>query len=227
MILVTPLFLWQSTSRGFNEGNIMLKIYIARHGQNEDNANGILNGHRDEPLTKLGISQAHELADGIQKAGLAFDVVYASPLSRARKTGEIVCETLGIEPPIVLDSIIERDFGVMSGKKASDIERLCSPDIIKTDTITYFLSPEGAETFPMLLERAARALDQIKAEHLDGSVLLATHGDFGKMLYASFYDLPWQSILTQFHFGNCELLLLEEGLDPTQAHVLKIDQHNH
>lgn len=28
----------------------MLKIYITQHGQNEDNANGILNGHRDLPL---------------------------------------------------------------------------------------------------------------------------------------------------------------------------------
>jgi broad specificity phosphatase PhoE len=207
--------------------NIMLRIYVARHGQNEDNANGILNGHRDEPLTELGISQAHELADGILKAGLTFDATYASPLFRAYKTGEIICETLDIAPPVVLDSIIERDFGVMSGKKASDIERLCAPDIIKTDTITYFLSPEGAETFPTLLERAARALDQIKSEHPDGSVLLATHGDLGKMLYTSFYGFRWQDILTQFHFGNCELLLLEEGLDPTQAHILKIEQHNH
>lgn len=209
------------------KGNIMPKIYIARHGQNRDNANGILNGHRDMPLTELGIRQAYALAEGIQKAGLTFDAVYASPLSRAHKTAEVVCETLRIAPPVVLDSIIERDFGVMSGEKAIDIERLCAPDIIKTDTITYFLSPKGAETFPMLLERATRALDQIKAEHPDGSVLLATHGDFGKMLYASFYGLPWESTLTQFHFGNCELLLLEEGRDPAEAHVLKIEQHNH
>lgn len=49
----------------------MLKIYIARHGQNEDNANGILNGHRDLPLTSLGERQAYELADGIKDIGLA------------------------------------------------------------------------------------------------------------------------------------------------------------
>ncbi len=34
----------------------MLKIYLARHGQNEDNANGILNGHRDLPLTDIGLT---------------------------------------------------------------------------------------------------------------------------------------------------------------------------
>jgi broad specificity phosphatase PhoE len=36
----------------------MLKLYLARHGQNLDNANGILNGHRDEPLTKKGMEKA-------------------------------------------------------------------------------------------------------------------------------------------------------------------------
>jgi broad specificity phosphatase PhoE len=205
----------------------MRKIYIARHGQNADNARGILNGHRDEPLTELGVSQAHQLASSIQKVGLTFDVVYASPLSRAYETGVIVCDTLGIELPVILDSLIERDFGVMTGKLACDIERLCAPDILKTDTVTYFLSPKDAETFPMLLERADLALDQIKAEQGSGSILLVTHGDFGKMLYASFYGLEWEDVLTQFHFGNCELLLLEEGLDPLQAHVLKIDQYNH
>lgn len=205
----------------------MLKIYIARHGQNEDNANGILNGHRDMPLTDLGIKQAHELAGGIKDAGLTFDAVYTSPLSRASKTAEVVCETLGLNKPAVLDSLIERDFGTMSGQLASDIERLCAPDIVKTETITYFLSPPGAETFPDLLARASRALEQIQAEHPDGSILLATHGDFGKMLYASYYGLLWQDMLVMFHFGNCELLLLAEGANPNEPHVVKIEQHNH
>ena len=40
----------------------MLNIYLARYGQNQDNANGILNGHRDLPLTELGIAQAEEVA---------------------------------------------------------------------------------------------------------------------------------------------------------------------
>ena len=45
----------------------MLKIYLARHGQSSDNKNAILNGHRDEPLTKIGRQQAEELADRIRK----------------------------------------------------------------------------------------------------------------------------------------------------------------
>lgn len=205
----------------------MLKIYVARHGQNKDNAAGILNGHRDEPLTEVGIGQAYELANGIKKMGLTFDHVYSSPLSRAHKTAEIVCETLGIQKPVVLPELIERDFGIMTGKSAKDIESLCGVDIIKTNTITYFLSPEDAETFPDLLARARRVLSDVCAKHSSGSILLATHGDFGKMLYTAYYNLDWRDILTMFHFGNSELLLLAEDSKAEDSHILHIKQHNH
>ncbi len=205
----------------------MSKIYIARHGQNEDNANGILNGHRDMPLTAIGEKQAHELADGIRDEGLTFDAVYTSPLSRASRTAEVVCENLGLNKPVVLNSLIERDFGTMTGKPIADIEKLCAPDIVKTETITYFLSPPGSETFPVLLKRAGRALEQIHMQHPSGTILLVTHGDFGKMLYAAYYALQWQDMLTKFHFGNCELLLLAEDADPNVPHVVHIEQHNH
>ena len=43
----------------------MLNLYLARHGQDEDNAKGILNGRRDNPLTKLGVNQAKKLAENL------------------------------------------------------------------------------------------------------------------------------------------------------------------
>ncbi len=79
----------------------MLKIYLARHGQNEDNANGILNGHRDLPLTKIGEAQAIEVAEKIKDAQLVFDHVLCSPLSRAKRTAEIVCEINNLQSPEV------------------------------------------------------------------------------------------------------------------------------
>jgi hypothetical protein len=52
-----------------------------------------------------------------------------------------------------------------------------------------------------------------------------THGDFGKMLYAAFYNLDWQDVLRQFHFGNSELLLLAPDSPPEASHVVTIEQH--
>lgn len=200
-----------------------LQIFISRHGQNEDNANGILNGHRDLPLTQLGLQQAQDLADGIAKIGLTFDKVYCSPLSRAHETARIVCRELGLPEPTVLPELVERDFGVMTGKPQSQIIELCAPDIIQAENITYFLSPAGAETFPELIIRAKQAIAKIQKQQSEGKVLLVGHGDFGKMLYATLTDTPWQKVLTDFHFGNGDLIDVNMA---GQAHVIKLPQHN-
>lgn len=204
----------------------MLTLYLARHGQDLDNAAGILNGRRDQPLTAIGLAQAGELAQKIKVAGIRFDKVYSSPLSRACETAKTITSTLDLAPPEILELLIERDFGIMTGLPASEIKLRCAPDLLETDTITYFLSPEGAETFPQLLERAVRLLEFIRNNHQEQTLLLVTHGDFGKMLYAAFYGLAWQEVLSSFHFGNSELLWLKEETEPEQRQLFRIQQFN-
>lgn len=204
----------------------MLRIYLARHGQDGDNVKGVLNGRRDEPLTSLGLQQAATLARAIQNARITFDAVYSSPLKRAYRTAETVADALGIAKPVVMEDLIEREFGVMTGKLTKDISALCAPKIIQADPICYFLSPEGAETFPELVSRGERIIADVRQKHGDGNVLLVTHGDIGKMIYAAYYGLDWRTVLTQFHFGNTDLLLLAEDSPPDAAHVFRFDQHN-
>jgi len=205
----------------------MLKIYLARHGQNEDNVNGILNGHRDEPLTDLGLQQAKTTAEFIIENNLTFARIYTSPLKRAVVTAEIIASESNAELPEILEELIERDFGIMTGKRISQISELCQPNIIVTETITYFLSPEGAETFSDLIKRARSVINKLQNRHTSGCVLLVTHGDIGKMIYAAYYNLEWKDALTKFHFGNCEVLLLSPESPAEKAHVFKQDQHNH
>lgn len=201
-----------------------VEIFIARHGQNEDNVTNTLNGHRDLPLTDLGRAQAKELGEAISSAGLTFDAIYTSPLSRARETAEIVARIIGADQPIVNDLLIERDFGVMTGKNAADIETMCAPDIIQAEVVTYFLSPEGAETFPELVERGQKVLKFIRSNHSSGKVLLVSHGDFGKMLYAAATGKQWRDVLVDFHFGNGDLIDISGIGD---AHKVKLVQYNH
>jgi broad specificity phosphatase PhoE len=200
-----------------------IDIFIARHGQNEDNANGILNGHRDLPLTDLGRQQAIDLAVGIKELRLRFDAIYSSPLSRALETAEIVAKELGLDKPIIIPELIERDFGVMTGKPTSSIEKECAPDIIKTDTITYFLNPEGAETFPDLIKRGHKILNKVRTQQTKGKALLVCHGDIGKMIYTAATGKDWKKVLTDFHFGNGDLI--EVG-PHDEAHKIKLPQRN-
>ena len=151
----------------------MLKIYLVRHGQDKDNEKGILNGRRNEELTEIGINQAKELASKIKEANIKFDKIYSSPLKRAYKTAETIKDALNIEKIEVLEDLVERDFGIMSGKLISDIEKFCSPDIFKSNTITYFLNPEGSENFPELLLRAENLLSYIKNKHKEGRYIIS------------------------------------------------------
>jgi len=205
----------------------MLKIYLARHGQDVDNVNGVLNGHRDKVLTDLGREQAVMTAQFIADAGLALDAIYASPLRRAHETAEIIAKELDSSQPVVLKSLIERDFGVMTGRLISEIPDLCSPEIIETQLITYFLSPVGAESFPVLIERGKRVIAEIQDKHSFGSVLLVTHGDVGKMIYAAYYGLDWKDVLTNFHFGNGEVLLMSETVSAAETQLFQQPQYNH
>ena len=243
---------------------MVLNIYVARHGQDQDNSNGILNGHRDEPLTELGRQQAKDVANKMLQAGFTLEstpkcttsiandtnkvvlsAVYSSPLKRAFETANIFAETLSIsttnktpqQKVQVLDDLIERDFGRMTGQPTSSIIEKCGIDnILVTETINYFLHPQGAETFPNLIDRAKRLLSHIEQiitsdgddEDYDSetSILLVTHGDFGKMIYAAYYNLPWEDVLRSFHFGNSEVLLLSKSSSAENAHVFETKQYN-
>lgn len=204
----------------------MLKIYLARHGQDLDNVEGILNGRRNLPLSEKGIEQAGLVASELKALKINFDAIYSSPLKRALQTAELIAETVEAPKPEVLDDLIERDFGIMTGKSKDEIEPMCAPEIVKTDTITYFLSPKDAETFPQLIERSKRVLEFLSAKHVNGEILLVTHGDIGKMIYCAYYNLEWQDILTMFHFGNSEILQLSDDSKPEDVYVVRTPQYN-
>lgn len=115
---------------------------------------------------------------------------------------------------------------MMTGKPVSSILELCSPDVLETGHINYFLSPVGAETFPDLIVRGKKLLDKIDKEYNKKKILLVTHGDMGKMIYTSYYGLEWRDVLIDFHFGNSEMLLLSKEISKDDAHIFKIQQHH-
>jgi probable phosphoglycerate mutase len=200
-----------------------VEIFVARHGQNEDNFARILGGHRDKPLTALGRQQAYDLGKGIIDLGLTFEAVYCSPLSRAHQTAQIVTKVIGLREPEVLPGLIERDFGSMTGEKIDDIEKL-SDDTMKIGDIVYFFGAEGAETFPNVLVRANKILAEVRARHESGKVLLVCHGDIGSMLYAAATGKPWREVLEILHFSNADLIDIGKH---HEAHVIKLEQTHH
>jgi len=188
----------------------MSKIFLVRHGQDTDNAAGILNGRRDTELTELGREQAEKVAEKLRDNDV--QIIYASPLKRAYETAWIIATELEIDEVVADEHLIEREFGILTGKPISDIPKY-TDKILPTDRVNYFLEVEGAEDFPALLLRGKKILDEIRQRHPDKNVLIVTHGDIGKMIRAAYHGWTWEDGLKTPYFDNTGVLELSEKQD--------------
>ena len=135
----------------------MTTLLLVRHGETDWNAEGRLQGQTDTPLNDYGRRQARALAE--QLDGRPFDALYASDLSRARETAEIIAARLGL--PVELDpDLREKNWGSWEGLTTTE-----------RDAVEFV-----GESTEAHRERTLAALHRIAALHPDGSVLVVTHG---------------------------------------------------
>ena len=136
----------------------MTILLLVRHGETDWNAERRYQGHADVPLNDRGIEQARELAEEL--AGQRIDAIYASDLSRARMTAEIVGARLGV--PVVTDpDLREIDVGAVEG--------------LTFEESRAFDGWQG-EPKEEHAARIMRAVTRIVDGHPDGRVLVVTHG---------------------------------------------------
>ena len=146
----------------------MTLLYL-RHGQTDWNAQRLFQGRTDIPLNETGREQARAQAIALAGHNPPVDVIYASPLLRAKETAEIIQSALGV--PIYFDDrLTERCYGSL---EATPIVRGLGEE---------GLAQHGAEPFAALHERVKGFLDDIAARHQGQCVLVAAHGGVGRMV---------------------------------------------
>jgi len=154
------------------------EIILIRHGQSTANASGVWQGQLDYPLSGEGQRQARYA--GLALSGETFDAMYASPLSRAFETAEIIAREAGFTAKIIpIEGMTERHGGVLQGHAWADYEAE-NPEFARK-----FLSlPEeerwtmaDAETDEEILARFEGSISDITAQHPSGSRIVAvSHG---------------------------------------------------
>jgi broad specificity phosphatase PhoE len=147
-------------------------IYFIRHGETAYNRQGRVQGHLDIPLNEKGISQAEKARDDFKNVDI--DLIYCSPLQRARETAEIINEFHGVE--VVIDErLIELHMGSVQGKTIDE----CSAEELEV----AFENPEknGGESLKDLCERVVAVYEEV--EKLNKNVLIVAHGAVYRALY--------------------------------------------
>ncbi len=133
--------------------------------------------------------------------------VYTSPLQRASQTASIISESLGIGELHVESDLIERDYGVLTGRSVADIP-LHASNLFVLDDFRYVIDSPGVEDYTRLWTRAGDALRRIQNRHVGQRVLIVAHNEVIKMMRANFYGKSWEDELRLPPVNNCEVIAL-------------------
>jgi broad specificity phosphatase PhoE len=149
------------------------RLLLARHGETEWNALGRLQGHTDIPLNDRGKQQARDLAAALRAANVGVRHVVTSDLARARETGAIVADELGLDAPRVIADLRERKFGLFEGLTRGEINER-HPEAWKAWQ-TLQTPPHGGEPLAAATARVHAVLEQLIGEGGDPALVIS-HG---------------------------------------------------
>ena len=184
-------------------------VCFIRHGQTDWNTIRRLQGQENIPLNEVGRAQAQNvsvLVEKIRRKGVTFGAVYTSPLSRASETADSIAQSLGLGKAVVLDSLIERDYGALSGLTLDERRRLFPGGEKQAGNV---------ESVPAAASRMLSAVDDMlehAREHCSEkhTVIGVTHSG---LINACFSRLTSGEIGTgKTVSGNCSLSCIAAGI---------------
>jgi len=162
-----------------------MRVLLVRHGQTEWNADRVLQGQADVPLSTLGREQARALAPVV--ASLAPDRTVSSDLSRARETAELLDA-----PSLTLTADLrENDLGEWAGVRVDTL--------MEEDPSGYQAwragqnTPPGGEDWATFSQRTVGALNV--ATQGVRTLLVVSHGGVIRSLLNHYLDLSPSKII--------------------------------
>lgn len=170
------------------------EIWLLRHGETPWSRAGKHTGRTDIDLDETGIAQARALRSAL--AGVFFDEVRVSPLSRARHTaiesGILTAEAgeqigHGADVDLIDPDLIEWDYGAWEGRTTAEIRAELGQPLW-----TIFSAPiPGGEQAEDVEMRARRVLHRVEPTiRKGGRVALVAHGHFLRILTAAWLNRP-------------------------------------
>lgn len=154
-----------------------MKLYVIRHGQTEWNVLKKMQGSIDIPLNQKGIDQAYETKKRVDNINI--DIIYCSPLVRAKQTAEIINEKRNIK--VVYDERLkERNYGEFEGTQKTSFNY--------NDFWAYRknLDWQKAENVQEFFNRIYNLLDEISKKHANQNVLIVSHAGVMKAVECYF-----------------------------------------
>lgn len=167
----------------------MALLLLIRHGETDWNRSGQIMGERPVPLNQNGITQATRLATRLSI--LTSPHLYASPMTRAKQTAEILTAalrtTVNEEP-----DVREISMGEWEGRYWNEFDGHPA----RRD---WSISPKdarapGGETLAEVQQRAVAATVRLLGRKEKGPTLIVTHADVIRTIVAHYLETDLQTV---------------------------------
>jgi probable phosphoglycerate mutase len=234
----TPLPIWESESgKKLILGSIeelrkhtnrqITKIIFVRHGQAEHNVLEMSSSALDKhPLTKLGEEQAKKAAEKLQSEDI--DVVYASPILRAKQTAEAYTKRAGKE--IIFDDRLKE---ITSGNWEETTQ---FDPAVKNERDAYknlpveeryvFKRGETGESWKDLDERTQDFLNEVVAKHPGKTIAVFSHQGTGSSMIKILKGLSnQQAVASVFHNASITGNAIPTDLYIDNKRMKELDLH--
>jgi broad specificity phosphatase PhoE len=189
------------------------RVYLARHGETAWTISHQHTGRTDIPLTARGEANARSLGERLK--GETFELVFVSPLGRARRTCELAGFGAHARPEA---DLLEWNYGADEGRTTAEV---------RAERPGWYLFRDGCpggESVEAVGARADRVVAQLKQAR--GRVILFGHGHFFRVLAARWLGLP-PAEARHFWLGTAALCILgyEHSVDEPAILLWNDDRH--
>ncbi len=183
------------------------RLLLIRHGESEANANKIMQGWSDSPLSQRGYEQARQLAEWLRITYPDADALFASPLQRAYQTAAAVGEALG------LDVQVRPELRELGLGKLEDVDELTMITALKDP---HFERTYEVETLPVFGERVLGALSGLLAIHEGKTIIVVVHGGVIGMACSYWLDHDISRTWSDYYTENASINELVFGVTPVE-----------
>ena len=169
-------------------------LVLVRHGVTDHTRERRFSGGMQSSnpgLSEEGRAQIRTTADWLAPIGERVDAVVASPVRRARESGEILAERLGV--PIEDEpGFAEMEFGAWDGMTFDEV---AATDRAAVERWLGSLDerPGGGESLVMVQERVLAALERVLARHTGRTVVVASHVTPIKIVVSEALQVPLEA----------------------------------
>lgn len=190
------------------DGFYKTRVFLVRHGETQWNRELRVMGQLDIPLNEIGRQQARLTADLLAQE--KFSMIYASDLSRAVETAQIIAAAHRLDV-LTVPELREARYGLWEGLTRQEVlERFPHEyQMRRTDPANF--RPSGGESRRELYQRASQIFSQLVARHSNQQILLVSHG--GTIRAILRYVLGLGPGNGHFAVDNCGLTIIDKEED--------------